>query len=115
MPKLAFSESEFQTDLRVTSLEGEAGYTTLERRSGPGRPVISMAFSVVMPDLDPKPFSPARGSAKLSFRLVPDQDPQTVAQQFKDHVAKVCPPGVTYEIISHHGAPAVLVNIDTPG
>ena len=58
---------------------------------------------------------PCKAGAKLSFRLVPDQDPKTVARQFSDHVAKVCPPGVTYEIISHHGAPAVLVNVDTPG
>ena len=53
--------------------------------------------------------------AKLSFRLVPNQDPRSVDQQFRDHVAKVCPPGVTCKVITHHGVPAVLVNVDTPG
>jgi acetylornithine deacetylase/succinyl-diaminopimelate desuccinylase-like protein len=58
---------------------------------------------------------PCKAGAKLSFRLVPDQDPKTVGEQFRAHVKAVCPPGVTYEIIDHHGAPAVLVNTDTPG
>ena len=58
---------------------------------------------------------PCKAGAKLSFRLVPDQDPKTVEKQFREHVARVCPKGVTYEIINHHGAPAVLVNTDTPG
>ena len=40
---------------------------------------------------------------------MPDQDPHTVAAQFHTHVKAVCPPGVSYEIIDHHGAPAVLV------
>ena len=58
---------------------------------------------------------PCKAGAKLSFRLVPDQDPKTVEKQFREHVARVCPRGVTLEIITHHGAPAVLVNTDTPG
>ena len=112
--KLAFSESEFQADLRVSSLEGEAGYTTLERKwARPTCDINGIFGGYAGPG--PKTVLPYKGGAKLSFRLVPDQDPQTVARQFKDHVAKVCPPGVTYEIISHHGAPAVLVDIDTPG
>ena len=59
--------------------------------------------------------APLQGRPKLSFRLVPDQDPKVVEQQFRDHVARVCPKGVTYEVITHHGVPAVLVNTDTTG
>ena len=58
---------------------------------------------------------PCKAGAKLSFRLVPDQDPKTVSAQFREHVRSVCPPGVTYEVIDHHGAPAVLVGVDSPG
>jgi acetylornithine deacetylase/succinyl-diaminopimelate desuccinylase-like protein len=112
--KLAFSEAEFQSDLQVPSLEGEAGYSTLERKwARPTCDVNGMFGGYAGPG--PKTVLPCKGGAKLSFRLVPDQDPKTVARQFSEHVAKVCPPGVTYEIISHHGAPAVLVNVDTPG
>ena len=112
--KLAFSEAEFQADLGVPALEGEAGYTTLERKwARPTCDINGIFGGYAGPG--PKTVLPCKGGAKLSFRLVPDQDPKTVERQFKEHVAKVCPPGVTYEIISHHGAPAVLVNIDTPG
>jgi acetylornithine deacetylase/succinyl-diaminopimelate desuccinylase-like protein len=111
---LGFSEREFQADLRVPSLEGEAGYTTLERKwARPTCDVNGIFGGYAGPG--PKTVLPWNAGAKLSFRLVPDQDPKTVERQFRDHVAKVCPPGVTYEVIAHHGAPAVLVNINTPG
>ena len=96
------------------SLEGEAGYTTLERKwARPTCDINGIFGGYAGPG--PKTVLPCKAGAKLSFRLVPDQDPKTVGEQFRDHVAKVCPPGVTYEIITHHGAPAVLVNVDTPG
>ncbi len=112
--KLPFSEAEFQADLHVPSLEGEAGYTTLERKwARPTCDINGIFGGYAGPG--PKTVLPCKAGAKLSFRLVPDQDPKTVERQFREHVAKVCPPGVTYEIITHHGAPAVLVNVETPG
>jgi acetylornithine deacetylase/succinyl-diaminopimelate desuccinylase-like protein len=112
--KLPFSESEFQAKLGVPSLEGELGYTTLERRwARPTCDVNGLYGGYQGPG--PKTVLPSLAGAKLSFRLVPDQDPATVGRQFRDHVRAVCPPGVTYEIIDHHGAPAVLVGVDSPG
>jgi acetylornithine deacetylase/succinyl-diaminopimelate desuccinylase-like protein len=111
---LAFSEQDFQADLAVASLEGEAGFTTLERKwARPTCDVNGIYGGYAGPG--PKTVLPCKAGAKLSFRLVPDQDPKTVEKQFREHVARVCPRGVTYEIINHHGAPAVLVNTDTPG
>jgi acetylornithine deacetylase/succinyl-diaminopimelate desuccinylase-like protein len=111
--KLPFSEAEFQAGLGVTSLEGEAGYTTLERKwARPTCDVNGIYGGYQGPG--PKTVLPCKAGAKLSFRLVPDQDPRTVAAQFRAHVAAVCPPGVTFEVIEHHGAPAVLVEVDTP-
>jgi acetylornithine deacetylase/succinyl-diaminopimelate desuccinylase-like protein len=112
--RLPFSEDAFRDKLGVTSLEGEAGYTTLERKWA--RPTCDVhglwgGYS----GEGPKTVLPCLAGAKLSFRLVPDQDPAAVTAQFHAHVAKACPPGVTYEIIDHHGAPAVLVGIDSPG
>jgi acetylornithine deacetylase/succinyl-diaminopimelate desuccinylase-like protein len=110
---LEFSEAAFQADLAVPSLEGEAGYTTIERKwARPTCDVHGIFGGYSGPG--PKTVLPCKAGAKLSFRLVPDQDPQTVERQFREHIAKVCPPGVTYEILTHHGAPAVLVKIDTP-
>jgi acetylornithine deacetylase/succinyl-diaminopimelate desuccinylase-like protein len=111
--KLPFSEEEFQAKLGVTSLQGELGYTTLERRwARPTCDVNGIYGGYQGPG--PKTVLPHMAGAKLSFRLVPDQEPATVSQQFRDHVRAVCPPGVTYEIIEHHGAPAVLVGVDSP-
>ncbi len=112
--KLPFSEAEFQAKLGVTSLVGEEGYTTLERKWA--RPTCDVhGLYGGYSGEGPKTVLPCKAGAKLSFRLVPDQDPLAVAEQFKAHVAKVCPPGVTYEIKEHHGAPAVLVGVDSPG
>jgi acetylornithine deacetylase/succinyl-diaminopimelate desuccinylase-like protein len=112
--KLPFSEAEFQADLKVPTLFGEAGYTTLERKwARPTCDINGIYGGYSGPG--PKTVLPCKGGAKLSFRLVPDQDPSSIDRLFRAHVARSCPPGVTYEILTHHGAPAVLVNIDTPG
>jgi acetylornithine deacetylase/succinyl-diaminopimelate desuccinylase-like protein len=112
--KLPFSEAEFQADLAVPALTGEAGYSTLERKwARPTCDVNGLFGGYAGPG--PKTVLPCKAGAKLSFRLVPDQDPATVERRFRDHVARVCPPGVTYEILTHHGAPAVRVDVDTPG
>jgi acetylornithine deacetylase/succinyl-diaminopimelate desuccinylase-like protein len=112
--KLPFSEADFQRDLAVPTLAGEEGYTTLERKWARPTCDINGIFGGYSGP-GPKTVLPGKAGAKLSFRLVPDQDPKTIDRLFRDHVARVCPPGVTYEILTHHGAPAVLVNVDTPG
>ena len=112
--KLPFSEAEFRASLGVPSLQGEFGYTTLERKwARPTCDVHGLYGGYQGPG--PKTVLPCQAGAKLSFRLVPDQDPKEVARRFREHVAAVCPPGVTHEVIEHSGAPAVLVAVDTPG
>src|SRR4051812_19842824 len=112
--KLPFSEAEFQASLGVPSLEGEFGYTTLERKGArPTCDVNGIYGGYQGPG--PKTVLPCQAGAKLSFRLVPDQQPARVAEQFRAHVEAVRPPGVTTEVIVHHGAPAVLVGVDSPG
>jgi acetylornithine deacetylase/succinyl-diaminopimelate desuccinylase-like protein len=112
--KLPFSEAAFQADLHVKELVGEAGYTSLERKwARPTCDINGIFGGYAGPG--PKTVLPCKAGAKLSFRLVPDQDPKTVEHLLRDFVARAMPPGVTYEILTHHGAPAVLVNVDTPG
>ena len=89
---LQFSETDFQTDLGVPSLEGEAGYTTLERKwARPTCDVNGIFGGYAGPG--PKTVLPCKAGAKLSFRLVPDQDPKTVEQQFREHVYRRVPAG----------------------
>ena len=112
--QLPFSEEEYRTSLGVTELVGEAGYTTIERKwARPTCDVNGLYGGYQGPG--PKTVLPCKAGAKLSFRLVPDQDPSTIRELFRNHVKKVCPPGVTYEIIDHSGASAVLVSVDSPG
>jgi acetylornithine deacetylase/succinyl-diaminopimelate desuccinylase-like protein len=111
--KLPFSEEDFRRDLAVPALFGEGGYTTLERKwARPTCDINGIWGGYSGPG--PKTVLPGKAGAKLSFRLVPDQDPKTVDRQFREHVARTSPPGVTFQIITHHGAPAVLVDVDTP-
>ncbi len=111
---LPFSEEVFRASLGVTELVGEAGYTTIERKwARPTCDVNGLYGGYQGPG--PKTVLPCKAGAKLSFRLVPDQDPSTIRELFQNHVRKVCPPGVTYEIIDHSGAAAVLVSVDSPG
>jgi acetylornithine deacetylase/succinyl-diaminopimelate desuccinylase-like protein len=112
--EIPFSEADFQGDLKVPALAGEAGYSTLERKWARPTCDINGIFGGYSGP-GPKTVLPCKAGAKLSFRLVPNQDPKMVERQFRDHVARVCPQGVTYEILTHHGAPAVLVTVDTPG
>jgi len=112
--KLPFSEADFQADLGVTALFGETGYTTLERKGARPTCDINGIWGGYAGD-GPKTVLPCQAGAKFSFRLVPDQDPKKIGELVRKHVEAVTPPGVTVEIITHHGAPAVLVDVDTPG
>lgn len=112
--KLPFSEAEFQADLGVSALVGEEGYSTLERKwARPTCDVHGLFGGYAGPG--PKTVLPCKAGAKLSFRLVPDQEPKAIEALLREHIRKVTPPGVTVEVMTHHGAPAVLVDVDTPG
>ena len=85
-----FSEADFQADLGVPDLDGEAGYTTLERKwARPTCDINGIFGGYAGPG--PKTVLPCKAGAKLSFRLVPNQDPKTVERQFREHVAQVLP------------------------
>jgi acetylornithine deacetylase/succinyl-diaminopimelate desuccinylase-like protein len=112
--KLPFSESEFQADLEVPALTGEEGYTALERKwARPSCDINGIFGGYTGPG--PKTVLPCKAGAKLSFRLVPDQEPKTIDRLFREHVRLHTPRGVTALVTTHHGAPAVLVDVDTPG
>lgn len=111
--KLPFAEADFQADLQVNELFGEEGYTTLERKWA--RPTFDVnGLWGGYAGAGPKTVLPCKAGAKFSFRLVPDQDPNVVADQVRRHIEASCPPGVTIEIINHSGGSAVLLDVNTP-
>jgi acetylornithine deacetylase/succinyl-diaminopimelate desuccinylase-like protein len=112
--ELPFSEAEFQAELGVSELFGEEGYTTLERKwARPTCDINGIFGGYAGPG--PKTVLPCTAGAKLSFRLVPDQDPRSIEALFRAHLQKVTPPGVKVDLITMNMAPAVLVSVDSPG
>jgi acetylornithine deacetylase/succinyl-diaminopimelate desuccinylase-like protein len=76
---------------------GEVGYSTLERIWA--RPSLDVhGLNSGFQGQGGKTIIPARASAKLSCRLVPDQDPREIAALFLEHVRRVTPPGVRVEV-----------------
>ncbi len=57
---------------------------------------------------------PAKAIAKFSFRLVPKQDPAKVSAALESFLRERIPPGITMELIDMHGAPGVVIPLDSP-
>ena len=57
---------------------------------------------------------PAKASAKISFRLVPNQDPKKIIEALEPMLAELCPAGIEMELRQMAGSPGVLVPLDSP-
>ncbi|HEV7503957.1 MAG TPA: dipeptidase [Thermoanaerobaculia bacterium] len=111
--KLPFDEEEYRVDLGVPELFGEEGYTTRERTWGRPTCDVHGVFGGYM-GKGAKTVLPSWGGAKISMRLVPDQDAHKIGQLFTEHVQAIAPKGVTVEVQSLHGGPAVVVEVQGP-
>ncbi len=84
---------------------GEAGYTTVERASA--RPTAEInGFGSGYQGEGSKTIIPSKAMAKLTFRLVPDQEPAKILELAEAHLRKHCPPGVKLEIVAGHAGAA---------
>ena len=99
---LPFDEDEFRDGVGVPGLSGEAGFSTLERLWIRPTCEVNGLLSGYTGE-GAKTVLPARAMAKVSFRLVPDQDPARVAEQVRAHLRKVAPDGVEVEVVELHG------------
>jgi len=110
---LPFDEKEYLAHLGSPAPDGEAGYTTLERRWV--RPKLDVnglyggfggegAMTIV----------PSMCGAKVSMRLVPDQDPEKISEQFDAFVRGLCPSTVRLEIDTHGVVRPYLTPLDLP-
>jgi succinyl-diaminopimelate desuccinylase len=110
---LPFDETAFKEQLGVDALDGEKGFTTLERRWA--RPSFDInGLTSGYQGAGAKTVLPARASAKFSFRLVPDQDPQRVTAGLRKRLAELLPPGISMELVEHHGGPGIVMPLDSP-
>jgi succinyl-diaminopimelate desuccinylase len=114
MNELPFDEKGYQASTGAPGLDGEKGFTTLERRWA--RPTLDVngVLSGFIGE-GASTIIPAKAMAKVSMRIVPDQVGREIADAFDAAVRKLCPPGVKLEILEHAIAPAYLCPLDSPG
>lgn len=107
-----FSEEDFKKELEVEALAGEAGYTALEQLG-------------IRPTLDvngiwggytgegAKTVLPSKANAKISMRLVPNQDSKEITKLFTEHIKAIAPPQVKVKVTPHHGGEPAVTPIDS--
>lgn len=110
---LDFDEEAYRNDLGVGEVFGEEGYSTLERVWARPTCDVNGIFGGYAGE-GAKTVLPSWGGAKVSMRLVPDQDPEEIARLFSQYVQDICPRGVQVEVDAHHGAPPVLLQTEGP-
>jgi acetylornithine deacetylase/succinyl-diaminopimelate desuccinylase-like protein len=111
--KLPWDEQAYASELGVPELFGEEGYSTRERTWGRPTCDVNGIFGGYM-GKGAKTVLPSWGGAKVSMRLVPDQDPKKIAALFTEHVKAIAPQGVTVEVMDLHGGPPVVVEVKGP-
>ena len=113
MAKAPFNLDAYKKDLNVSEVYGEKGYSSNERTS-------------IRPTLDvngiwggyigegAKTVLPSKAFAKISMRLVPNQDWEKITQLFTAHFESIAPAGVTVKVNPHHGGQGCVVETNFP-
>ncbi|CAN5516584.1 dipeptidase [soil metagenome] len=111
--KLPFDDKDMMKELSIPSLNGEKGYSTLERLWA--RPTLDInGITAGYQGHGAKTVIGAKASAKVSMRLVPRQDAKKVQEQFRSTLRERCPKNVKIEFENHGMSPAAVVPINNP-
>ncbi|TLX74026.1 dipeptidase [Labilibacter sediminis] len=113
MAQAPFDEENYKDALSVKALSGEKGYSTSERTG------IRPSFDVCgirggYTGEGAKTVLPSKAYAKISSRLVPNQDHEKIAQLFKEHFESIAPKSVKVEVKILHGGQGYVCPIDLP-
>lgn len=112
MAKTPFNLEEYKKDLDIDEVRGEKGYSTIERAS-------------IRPTLDvngiwggyigegAKTVLPSKAFAKISMRLVPDQQSDKITELFTKHFESIAPEGVKVKVRAHHGGEPYVTPTDS--
>ncbi|HEY3522926.1 MAG TPA: dipeptidase [Candidatus Limnocylindrales bacterium] len=110
---LPFDEDAFRESLGVGALAGEDGYSVLERRSG--RPTLDVnGIWGGFQGEGSKTIIPGSAHAKVSSRLVANQDPDRIFAALRDYVLQIAPPGVDVQVRDLGSGRPTLTPIDDP-
>jgi acetylornithine deacetylase/succinyl-diaminopimelate desuccinylase-like protein len=114
MAKAPFSHEKYCEALDIDTTFGETGYSTMER--GSIRPTLDVngIWGGYIGE-GAKTVIPSKAYAKISMRLVPDQNPDEITNLFQTHFEKIAPQGVKVKVKPHHGGEAAVTPIDSIG
>jgi acetylornithine deacetylase/succinyl-diaminopimelate desuccinylase-like protein len=110
---LPFNEKKYKKDFGLPKVYGESGYTTLERTWARPTFEINGLLSGFTGE-GAKTVLPAVAMAKVSMRLVPNQDPDKIAQLFDAYVRGIAPKTVELKITRMHGGKPWMTSYDNP-
>ena len=114
MAKAPFSIENYKKALQIEELYGEKGYSTNERNSI--RPTLDVngIWGGYMGE-GAKTVIASKASAKISMRLVPNQEWREITQLFKNHFENIAPKSVSVKVTPHHGGQGYVTPIDNIG
>ena len=114
MAKAPFSKEAYCKALDIEEVMGENGYSTMER--GSIRPTLDVnGIWGGYTGEGAKTVIASQAFAKISMRLVPDQDPKEITQLFLNHFESIAPKGTKVKVTPHHGGEPAVTPIDSLG
>jgi acetylornithine deacetylase/succinyl-diaminopimelate desuccinylase-like protein len=109
-----FSETDYKESIKINAVQGEAGFTTRER--GSIRPTLDVnGMWGGYTGEGAKTVIPSKAFAKISMRLVPDQEPEEITQLFTEYFQSIAPDSVEVCVKPHHGGQPALTPISSNG
>ncbi|MEX0736660.1 MAG: dipeptidase, partial [Bacteroidota bacterium] len=112
--KLPWNDKKYAKGLGLKQLYGEKGFTTLERLWA--RPTLECnGIWGGYTGEGAKTVLPAKAFAKISMRIVPDQDSTKIAKLFENHMKKIAPKTVQVKVTALHGGEPAITPIESPG
>lgn len=112
MAKAPFSLTEYKDHLAIEAVAGEEGFSTLERLSI--RPTLDVngMWGGYIGD-GAKTVLPSKANAKISMRLVPNQNSDRITKLFVEHFEKIAPKSVKINVFPHHGGEPAVTPTDS--
>jgi acetylornithine deacetylase/succinyl-diaminopimelate desuccinylase-like protein len=109
---LPFNEKQYRKDFGIPKLHGETGFTTLERTWA--RPTFEVnGLLSGFTGEGAKTVLPAVAMAKVSMRLVPNQEPDKIAALFEEYIAKTASKAVAVKVTRMHGGKPWMASFDS--
>lgn len=107
-----YDEAEYKQDLGVDELWGEKGYSTFERTGTRPTCEVNGIWGGYTGE-GAKTVLPSKAFAKISMRLVPNQDWEKISELFAKHFESIAPASVKVKVTPHHGGAAYVTPTDS--